>query len=266
MDPHITLKIEGGVASIVMNRPEARNALSDDLRAGLAEFMERCETDDAIRCVVLRGAGGHFLGGGDVKGFVKQNETMAPAERKATVRRGLHSLHYTIFRMRKMPKPVICAVEGAAAGFGVPLAVAGDLTIAAESAFFTLAYARIGLSPDGSSTYFLPRMIGLKRTFEMMYLADRYTAEEAKEMGLVTRVVPNDEFDNHVSELAAKLADGPTYAYGRGKALLNTSFENSMESQVELETYAITDCMMTDDHIEGITAFVDKRAPIFKGK
>ena len=189
-----------------------------------------------------------------------------PAERKATVRRGLHSLHYTIFRMRKMPKPVICAVEGAAAGFGVPLAAAGDLTIAAESAFFTLAYARIGLSPDGSSTYFLPRMIGLKRTFEMMYLADRYTAEEAKEMGLVTRVVPNDEFDNHVSELAAKLADGPTYAYGRGKALLNTSFENSMESQVELETYAITDCMMTDDHIEGITAFVDKRAPIFKGK
>ena len=264
MSPHITMEIEGGVASIVMNRPEARNALSEELRAGLAEFMEQCEMDDAIRCVVLRGAGGHFMGGGDVKGF-KERANMAPAKRKAALIRGLQALHYTICRMRRMPKPVICAVEGAAAGFGVPLAAAGDLTIAAESAFFTLAYARIGVSPDGSSTYFLPRMIGLKRTFEMVYLADRYTAKEAKEMGLVTRVVPNDEFDNHVSELATKLADGPTYAYGRGKALLNASFENSMESQLELEAYAMSDCMMTDDHIEGVTAFVEKRAPIFKG-
>ena len=265
MSPHITMEIEGGVASIVLNRPEARNALSEEMRAGLAEFMEQCEMDDAIRCVVLRGAGSHFMGGGDVKGF-KEQKNMAPAKRKAGVVRGLHSLHYTICRMRKMPKPVICAVEGAAAGFGVPLATAGDLTIAAESAFFTLAYARIGLSPDGSSTYFLPRMIGLKRTFEMLYLSDRYTAEEAKEMDLVTRVVPNDEFDHHVSELAAKLANGPTYAFGRGKALLNASFENSMESQLELEAYAITDCMMTEDHTEGITAFLEKRAPIFKGK
>lgn len=265
MDPHIKMEIGGGVASIVMNRPEARNAISEELRAGLAEFMEQCEMDDAIRCVVLRGAGGHFMGGGDVKGF-KERENMAPATRKAELLRGLHSLHYSIFRMRKMPKPVICAVEGAVAGFGVPLAAAGDLTIAAESAFFSLAYARIGLSPDGSSTYFLPRMIGLKRTFEMMYLADRYTASEAKEMGLVTRVVANDEFDNHVAELAAKLANGPTYAYGRGKALLNSSFENSMESQLELEAYAISDCMMTDDSIEGVTAFLEKRAPVFKGK
>ena len=265
MSPHITMDIEGGVASIVMNRPEARNALSEELRAGLAEFMEQCEMDDAIRCVVLRGAGGHFMGGGDVKGFKKQ-ENLAPVKRKALIVHRLHTLHYAIYRMRRMPKPVICAVEGAAAGAGVSLAAAGDLTIAAESAFFTLAYARIGLNPDASSTYFLPRMIGLKRTFEMMYLADRYTAEEAREMGLVTRVVPNDEFDNHVSELAARLADGPTYAYGRGKALLNASLENSMESQLELESYAIGDCMMTDDHIEGITAFVEKRAPIFKGK
>ena len=265
MSPHITMDIEGGVASIVMNRPEARNALSEELRAGLAEFMEQCEMDEAIRCVVLRGAGGHFMGGGDVKGF-KERENMAPAKRKAMVVRLLHTLHYAIHRMRGMPKPVICAVEGAAAGAGVSLAVAGDLTIAAESAFFTLAYARIGLNPDASSTYFLPRMIGLKRTFEMMYSADRYTAEEAREMGLVTRVVPDDEFDNYVAELAARLADGPTYAYGRGKALLNASFENSMESQLELESYAIGDCMMTDDHIEGITAFVEKRAPIFKGK
>lgn len=265
MSPHITMDIEGGVASIVMNRPEARNALSEELRTGLAEFMEQCEMDDAIRCVVLRGAGGHFMGGGDVKGF-KEQENMAPAKRKALIVRRLHILHYAIYRMRRMPKPVICAVEGAAAGAGVSLAAAGDLTIAAESAFFTLAHARVGLNPDASSTYFLPRMIGLKRTFEMMYLADRYTAEEAKEMGVVTRVVPNDEFDNHVSELAAKLADGPTYAYGRGKALLNASFENSMESQLELESYAIGDCIMTDDHIEGITAFVEKRAPIFKGK
>ena len=265
MNPHIKLEIEGSVASIVMTRPEARNALSDDLLRGLSEFMEQCEMDDEIRCVALRGSGGHFMGGGDIKIF-KQRESMAPIERKAAAIRDLQALHYAIYRMRRMPKPVICAVEGVAAGAGVSLAAAGDLTIAAESAFFTLAYARIGVNPDGSSTYFLPRMIGLKRTFEMMYLADRYTAEEAKEMGLVTRVVPNDEFDHHVYELADKLANGPTYAYARGKTLLNSSFENSMESQLELEGYAIGECMMTDDHIEGITAFLEKRAPIFKGK
>lgn len=265
MSAHITMEVEGGVATIILNRPDARNAISEELRVGLAEFLEQCEMDAAIRCVVLRGAGGHFMGGGDVKGF-KEHEKMAPATRRATLLRGLHSLHYSIFRMRRMPKPVICAVEGAAAGFGVPLAAAGDLTIAAESAFFTLAYARIGLSPDGTSTYFLPRMIGLKRTFEMMYLADRYTAAEAKEMGLITRVVANDEFDNHVAELAAKLADGPTYAYAQGKALLNASFDNSMESQVELEAYALMDSAMSDDHKEGVTAFIEKRAPIFKGE
>ena len=220
--------------------------------------------DDSIRCVVLRGSGGHFMGGGDI-GVFKSREKMTPVERKAATLRGLPALHYTIFRMRRMPKPVICAVEGAAAGAGVALAVAGDLTIAAESAFFTLAYSRIGVSPDSSSSYFLPRMIGLKRTFEMMYLSGRYTAEEAREMGMVTRVVPNDEFDKHISELALKLANGPTYAYARGKALLNASFENSLESQVELEADAITDCMMTDDHIEGITAFMEKRKPVFKG-
>ena len=265
MNTNIRMEVEGGVASLIMTRPEIRNALTDELRDALAECMQQCEMDAAIRCVVLRGSGGQFMGGGNIKGMIERAK-MAPEERKSFIIRYIQTLHYIINRITKMPKPVICAVEGSAAGAGLAFAVAGDFTIAAESAFFTSGYSMIGLSPDSSSTYFLPRLIGLKRAFEMMYLSGRYTAEEAKEMGLVTRVVPNDEFDNYVSELATKLANGPTHAYAQGKALLYSSFDNSMESQLELEAAAIGSCMMTDDHIEGVTAFMEKRKPIFKGK
>ena len=262
---HITLDVKDNIGTITFNRPEARNALSEEMRQGLSDYTHQMEFDADIRCVVLRGAGGHFMAGGDIKEF-KKRETMEPVERKAVIIRFIHDLHYAIYRMRKMPKPIICAVQGAAAGAGVSLVSACDMAIAAESAIFTLAYAKIGVSPDGSSTYFLPRTLGMKKAFEMMYLADRFDAQTAKDIGLVNTVVADDALDDAVDRLARRLANGPTYAYARGKALLNSSLHETLESQLELEGYAIGDCMMTEDHIEGITAFLEKREPVFKGR
>ncbi len=265
MSEHITLKVEEGIGTITFNRPEARNAFSPEMQKGLSEFTHQMEFDSTVRCVVLRGAGGHFMAGGDVKLF-KEREGMEPIERKAAIVKSIHNLHYAIYRFRKMAKPIICAVQGAAAGAGLSLVAACDMAIAAESAFFTLAYARIGVTPDGSSTYFLPRTLGMKQAFEMMYLSDRFDAKKALELGLVNSVVPDAELDEAVGELARRLAAGPTFAYGRGKALLNSSFDESLESQLELEGYAVGDCMMTEDHIEGVTALVEKREPVFKGR
>ena len=180
--------------------------------------------------------------------------------------RGIHDLHFAVYRMRKMPKPIIAGVQGAAAGAGVSLMAACDMVVAADSAFFTLAYAMIGLSPDASSTYFLPRVMGLKRAFEMMYLAERLDAETAREFGLINRVVPEADLDKSVNEMAQRLAAGPTYAYGRGKALLNGSLNQTLEAQLELEGFAIADCMETEDFDEGTKAFVEKRFPAFKGR
>ncbi len=265
MTAPITHAIDGPIATVVLDIPGKLNAISLEGWAELGRVMGELSENAGLRCVVLRGAGGHFMAGGDIKTF-KARERMEPIERKATIVRSIHDLHFAIYRLRRMPKPIVCAVQGAAAGAGLSLVAACDMAVAAESAFFTLAYARIGVSPDGSSTYFLPRTLGMKRAFEMMYLADRFDAQKALEWGLINSVVPDAELDDAVSELAHRLANGPTYAYARGKALLNSSLHETLESQLELEGYAIGDCMMTADHIEGVTAFVEKREPVFLGK
>ncbi len=265
MSDHITLDIQDGIATITLNRPEARNALSLEMRMGLMEYTAQVQFDQRVRCVVLRGAGGHFMAGGDVKTF-KERAALSPEQRKIEILKGIHLLHFSVYRMRQMGKPLIASVRGAAAGAGVSLVAACDMAIAADSAFFTLAYAKIGVSPDASSTYFLPRLMGMKKAFELMYLAERLDANKALDFGLINRVVPEAELDAETQALARRLADGPTYAYGRGKALLASSFNETLESQLELEGHAIADCMNTEDHLEGITAFLEKRSPVFKGQ
>ncbi|HKI99583.1 MAG TPA: enoyl-CoA hydratase [bacterium] len=264
MSDHIRLDIQDHIATITLDRPEARNALSLEMRTGLAEFTSQVEFDPDVRCVVLRGAGGHFMAGGDVKSF-KRRQGLSHSERKREVLQGLHLLHYAIYRIRRMPKPVLASVQGGAAGAGVSLMAACDLAIAADDAFMVLAYANIGLSPDGSGTFFLPRLLGLRRTMEMALLPERMDAQTAREWGLVNRVVPAAELEAETLKLAERLASGPTYAFGRAKALLNASFDNPLEAQLELEGNAIADCMTTDDHEEGVNAFVEKRSPHFVG-
>jgi 2-(1,2-epoxy-1,2-dihydrophenyl)acetyl-CoA isomerase len=265
MAADISMDIQDHIATITFNRPEARNALSMEMREGLAEYTAMAEFDPHVRCVVLRGAGGHFMAGGDVKSF-KERQGLPGTERQLAVTRGLHTLHYAIYRVRRMPKPVIASVQGAAAGAGVSLAIACDLVIASEDAFFVLAYANLGLSPDGSSTWFLPRAVGQKRAMEMALLAERIDAETALDWGLINRVVPAAQLAAETDKLARRLASGPTLAYGRAKALLSASFDNTMEHQLELEGRSIAESMVTEDHVEGVNAFIEKRTPVFKGR
>ena len=265
MSDHITLDIQGSIATITFNRPEARNALSQEMRDGLGDFTAQVELDPNVRCVVLRGAGGNFMAGGDIKRF-KARQHIPHEQRKAEILKGIHSLHFAIYRLRRMPKPVLACVEGAAAGAGVSLVAACDLAIASGDSFFILAYANIGLSPDGSSTYFLPRMMGMKRAMELILPPERFDAETAREYGLINRVVPSAELPTETAKLAERLANGPTVAYGRAKALMESSLNTTLETQLELEGLAIADCMVTADHEEGVNAFLEKRTPVFKGR
>ncbi len=265
MSDHITLDIQGAVATITFNRPETRNALSQEMRTGLGDFATQVELDPKVRCLVLRGAGGNFMAGGDIKGF-KARQELPPAQRKAEILKGIHGLHFAIYRLRRMPKPVLASVEGAAAGAGVALVAACDLAIAAADSFFILAYANIGLSPDGSSTYFLPRIMGMKKAAELTLLPERFDAETARGYGLINRVAPAGKLEEETAKLAERLANGPTVAYGRAKALLESSLNTTLETQLELEGLAIAECMTTEDHAEGVTAFLEKRTPTFKGR
>jgi 2-(1,2-epoxy-1,2-dihydrophenyl)acetyl-CoA isomerase len=264
MTESILLEVSEGVATVTLNRPEVLNALSDDMIAALVEVMTRVEADPAVRCVVLRGAGDHFMAGGDVKGFHgRLAET--PAERGAHFRAKIHKLHPAIVAMRRMPKPVVASLHGAAAGFGLSLALATDLAIAAEDAYFTLAYCLIGTSPDGGSSFHLPRIVGLRKAMEIALLGERFNAETAHRLGLVNWVVPSDELEAETVKLAARLARGPGHALGETKALLNASFDNALEAQLALEVESFASCAATQDFAEGVTAFVEKRSAQFTG-
>jgi 2-(1,2-epoxy-1,2-dihydrophenyl)acetyl-CoA isomerase len=261
----LEMKVENGIATLTMNRPESRNALSDEMRSSLADKLHDIEVDDSIRCVVLKGEGDHFMAGGDVKSF-GQAMGMSPEEiRKMFVMR-IHDLHPIMFAMRRMPKPILASVRGAAAGAGVSFALCCDLVIASDDSFFTLAYCNIGTSPDGSSTYQLPRTLGIKRAMEMTLLGDRIDAATAKDWGLVNWVVPAAELEAKTAELATRLANGPTRAYGNAKKLLYKSIETDFEAQLQAEAEGFADCASGTDFREGVMAFVEKRKANFVGQ
>ena len=262
---HLDLEIKDGIATLTMNRPEARNALSMEMRAQLIEVLHDIEHDDAVRCVVLKGAGDHFMAGGDVKGM-SESIKKPPAEVRKEFLLRIHDLHPIMFAMRRMPKPIIASCRGAAAGAGVSMALACDLVIAAEDAFFTLAYCKIGTSPDGSSSFHLPRAVGIKKAMEIALLGDRFGAQEAKDIGMINFVVPSAELDAETASLAQRLAAGPTHVYGNTKALFYRSLESEFESQLQAEAEYFADCASRADFREGVTAFVEKRSPNFTGR
>ena len=261
----LEMTVAGGVATLTMNRPEARNALSMEMRSQMDELFHQVEFDDAVRCVVLEGAGDHFMAGGDVKNMHKYLNSHDSAETQSYFLHRIHDLHTIMFSMRRMPKPIVAKVRAAAAGAGVSLAAACDLVIAEEDAFFTLAYCHIGTTPDGSSSFHLPRAIGIKKTMEMTLLGDRYTAQQMADMGLVNFVVPGAELDAECDKLTTRLADGPTHVYGMGKKLMYRSLENEFEAQLQLEAECFADCGKRADYREGVAAFVEKRKANFTG-
>ena len=264
--PDLLIDYADGIATLTMNRPEARNALSSEMREELDDAFHHFEQDDDVRCVVLRGAGEHFMAGGDVKGFGTILAEEDPADLRDLFLHRVHELHTLMFVMRRLPKPTIASVRGAAAGAGVSFAAACDLVIAAEDAFFTLAYCHIGLSPDGGSTYALPRTLGTKRAMEMALLGERIDAQTMARAGLVNFVVPPEELEAQTAALARRLADGPTRAYGNAKRLIYASSENQMERQLQMEAEAFSDCASSADFREGVTAFVEKRKAVFQGR
>jgi len=250
----------GPIAHITLNRPEQMNAMNIDLIEGLFDAMKQCE-DSEVRAVVLKGNGRVFCAGGDIRKFNEFIDTGTTIPTRMPDR-----LHEMVEALRNLDKPVLASVHGAAAGAGAPLALACDLVIAAEDSVFNFAYARIGLTPDGSSTYFLPRHVGMKKATELFMLNATLPASEAKALGLINWTVPVAELASKTEEIARQLAKGPTKALGRLKKLMNATYDNNLHDQLALETKHICDSSTTADFKEGIKAFLAKKAPEFKGR
>lgn len=257
----ILFEVNNNVARITMNRPEAANALNVDMAKDLMQASLRCSEDPAIRAVILTGAGRLFSGGGDLKSFAAHGDNMPYHLKEVTT-----YLHAAVSRFTRMDAPVIAAVNGTAGGAGMSLCCFCDLVLAAESAKFTMAYTRVGLTPDGSSTYFLPRIVGLKRALELALTNRMLSAQEAMEWGIVTKVVPDANLQAEADALAAQLATGAPGAFGGVKRLLHSGWSETLETQMELETQIIAARAHTADGREGIAAFIEKRAAKFTGK
>ncbi|HEX3176311.1 MAG TPA: enoyl-CoA hydratase [Methylomirabilota bacterium] len=250
------------VATVTLNRPDAFNALNLGLGRDLFDASIELDEDRDVRCIVITGAGKSFCAGGDVKDFADNLPRVGALIKELTT-----YLHGAISRLCRADKPVIMAVNGVAAGGGLSLALSGDLVLATESAKFTMAYSKIAATPDGSSSYFLPRLVGIRRAMELYFTNRVLTAREAQEWGLVTRVLPDAEFRAGVDALARELAQGPSKAFGGAKRLFHESTWQSLETQMELEAQAIANSGRTEDFAAGVTAFAGKKTPPqFKGR
>jgi 2-(1,2-epoxy-1,2-dihydrophenyl)acetyl-CoA isomerase len=265
MDEPVLLRLADGIATITLNRPTVLNALDEAMVDGLTAALERIEASAEARVVVLEGAGAGFMAGGDIRAFQAVMDR-SPAEKRVFFERLIYRFHPIIVMLRRLPVPVVARVHGAVAGAGMSLMMACDLALAAEDAVFTLAYCHLGTSPDGGATYFLPRHIGSKKAMEIALLGDRFGAPDALRLGLVNAVVPAAELQSRVAVLAARLAAGPTRAYAATKRLLLESLDNSLETQLHREAESFALCAGTEDFVEGITAFAEKRKPRFTGR
>ncbi len=252
----LTVSTEDRVLTITLNRPDAANGLNLAMATELAVAAKAATADENVKAVVLTGEGRFFCAGGDVKAM---SESDQPGDAVAAI---AEALHKAILIFSEMSKPVVCAVNGTAAGAGFSLAVSADLVVASPQAKFTMAYSNIGLSPDGSSSYYLPRLVGLRKTQELMYTNRVLTAEEALDWHLINQV--SESALETAQELAAKLAKGSGASNKAIKDLLNNSNANSLAQQLALEQDTIKQCADGEDGREGVSAFVSKRRPEFK--
>lgn len=255
----ILLKIENNVACISLNRPEVFNSFNREMAFLLQETLDNCANDTDVRAIVITGNGKAFCAGQDIGEIT--NPELNPGFRK------ILDDHYNpiIQKIRNIEKPIIGAVNGVAAGAGANIALACDIVVASDKASFIQAFSKIGLIPDSAGTFFLPRLIGFQRATALMMLGDKVTAEEALNMGMIYKIYPTSFFEEEVMTLATTLAQMPTKAIGLTKRLLNQSMTNNLEQQLALESDLQIEASSSNDYKEGVTAFVEKRKPEFKG-
>jgi enoyl-CoA hydratase/carnithine racemase len=257
----LIVETSGPLATITMNRPEARNALDLTMRGELLLALDEIERDDAVRVLVLTGAGGHFCAGGDVKAMREGKST------SATARARVDMLNRFIVRFVAFPRPTIAMVDGFAVGAGCNLALCCDLVVASDRARFGEVFAKIGLVPDGGGTYLLSRAVGLARAKELIFTADIIDAAEALRLGIVNRVVPASDLLTATRALAEKIAAGPPLALRMAKDLVNRAAASSdLETALNLEALSQSIAITSDDHREGVAAFFEKRPPRFSGR
>lgn len=255
----IEVKIENSVAWIALNRPEVFNSFNGEMALQLQTTLDDCNTNSNVRALVLTGNGKAFCAGQDLKEVT--DPELNPGFRK------ILEEHYNpiIQKIRTIEKPIIAAVNGVAAGAGANIALACDIVVASEQASFIQAFSKIGLVPDSAGTFFLPRLIGFQKASALMMLGDKVTAPEALTMGMIYKIFPIALFEEEVKTLAENLAQMPTKAIGLTKRLLNQSMHNNLEQQLKLESDLQIEASSSNDYNEGVTAFVEKRKPEFKG-
>lgn len=258
----LLLTREGPIATLTLNRPESLNTLDYALMDALVDAAAEVAADDALRVVVVRGAGKHFMAGGDLRTFAGELPKPA-AQRTAHFRGMIGRLHSAIESFHRMPHPVVGAVHGAVAGFGLSLMNACDLVIAADSAYFASAYRNIALTPDGGGSWALPRLVGTRRAMEILLLGERFDAPQALAWGLVNRVVPAAELEGAVSAVVQSLVAAPVLAIRNAKRLVRESLARTLSEQLDAEAVSFGACAGTPDFVEGISAFLDKRPAQF---
>ncbi len=254
----IKITVDEGIATILLDRADKLNALSGEMYHDLADAFAQMNTDDTVRTVVLTGAGRAFCAGGDV-GSMGGYDVVSGRKRSKGHQKMIINLHH-------LEKPVIAAIRGPAAGIGASMALACDLIIASENAYLLMAFKNVGIPPDGGAIFFLTQHLGISRAKEIVYSARKLPAAEAKDMGLISRVVPDTELENAAQELAREIAGSATYALTLAKRMFQYMYTPTLEQLLELEVMAISGARMTHDHVEGVTAFKEKRKPKFTGK
>jgi len=256
----IELKIENNIAYITLNRPEVFNSFNREMALNLQQVFDDCESNSEVRAIVLTGNGKAFCAGQDLKEVTSPE--LNPGFKK------ILEEHYNpiITRIRNIKKPIIGAINGVAAGAGANIALSCDIVVAHEKVSFIQAFSLIGLIPDSAGTFFLPRLIGFQKASALAMLGDKVSADEAEKMGMIYKVLPLESFEEEVNKLALKLANMPTLALGKIKEAFNQSLTNNLEEQLALESKLQIEAAQTKDYEEGVSAFVEKRKPTFKGK
>jgi 2-(1,2-epoxy-1,2-dihydrophenyl)acetyl-CoA isomerase len=258
----ILVSLDAGVLTVTLNRPDKLNAFNPEMHQRLKAALERARDDSAVRAVLLTGAGRGFCAGQDL---AERNVAAGAAPIDLSVTLGSY-YNPLVRRMRELPKPIVCAVNGVAAGAGANIVLACDLVLAARSASFVQAFSRIGLLPDSGGTFFLPRLAGTARAMGLALLGEKLSAEDAERWGLIWKAVDDAQLMPEASAIARTLAEGPTKAYGLIKKALYASASNTLDAQLDVERDLQREAGVSEDYREGVSAFIEKRKPVFKGR